>query len=371
MSNPKVSIILPIYNVEGYLQECLESVTRQTLQDIEIICVNDGSKDGSLTIINRFADRDDRIVVLDGPNGGYGKAMNRGLARATGEYIGIVEPDDYVSLAMYEDLYQAASDNNLDFVKADFYRFTRASNGNMRLVYNHLDKTAENYNQVFDPSMRPDTLTFIMNTWSGIYKRSFLEEHGIKHHETPGASFQDNGFWFQTFAYGKRAMILDRPYYYNRRDNPNSSVKDTGKVYCMSEEYDYIEDLIKRDPVLWERFKYMCWRKRYDNYNATLNRIDPAFVPEFVQHVKTELERAQRADELEVSVYSEKQWSDMMLILRDSDAFVQQALADKQKAVAKKKNAKKGNGAKESQKKKSVVERGVSKMKRTARKLLK
>lgn len=77
---------------------------------------------------------------------------------------------------------------------------------------------------------------FIMNTWSGIYRRDFLEQYKIRHHETPGASFQDNGFWFQTFIYAKRAMILDTPYYMNRRDNPNSSVNNREKVYCINQE---------------------------------------------------------------------------------------------------------------------------------------
>ena len=99
----KVSIIIPTYNVEMFLDECLESIQRQTLQDIEIICVNDGSTDHSLEIIKKYAENDPRFVIVDKENGGYGKAMNVGLDKATGEYIGIVEPDDYVPLAMYED----------------------------------------------------------------------------------------------------------------------------------------------------------------------------------------------------------------------------------------------------------------------------
>ena len=113
---PKVSIIVPTYNVEMYLDQCMESLQRQTLKDIEIICVNDGSKDHSLEIMQRYAADDPRIVIIDKENGGYGKAMNVGLDRATGEYIGILEPDDYVPLNMYEDLYQAAKERDLDFV---------------------------------------------------------------------------------------------------------------------------------------------------------------------------------------------------------------------------------------------------------------
>ena len=100
-----------------YLVECMESVVRQTLKDIEIICINDGSTDSSLDILKSYAEKDDRIIIVDKKNGGYGIAMNIGLEKATGEYIGIVEPDDYVPINMYEDLYQIAKENELDFVK--------------------------------------------------------------------------------------------------------------------------------------------------------------------------------------------------------------------------------------------------------------
>ena len=134
----KVSVIIPVYNVEEYLEECMESVIHQTLKEIEILCVNDGSTDHSLQILEQYAKKDDRIRIISQENSGYGKAMNCGLDAATGEYIGIVEPDDYVPLNMYEDLYGKAKEEKLDFVKADFYRFTTEKNGNKKLYYNHL-----------------------------------------------------------------------------------------------------------------------------------------------------------------------------------------------------------------------------------------
>ena len=97
----KVSIIVPTYNVEQYLAECMDSITGQTLRELEIICVNDGSTDGSLNILKKYAASDDRIIIIDKKNEGYGRAMNDGLDRASGEYVGIVEPDDYMDLHMY------------------------------------------------------------------------------------------------------------------------------------------------------------------------------------------------------------------------------------------------------------------------------
>ena len=113
----KVSIVIPIYNVEKYLRQCLDSVVNQTLRDIEIICVNDGSKDSSLAIMKEYAERDERVKIIDKPNSGYGNSMNRGFDMACGEYIGIVESDDYADPEMFERLYATAKENELDVVK--------------------------------------------------------------------------------------------------------------------------------------------------------------------------------------------------------------------------------------------------------------
>lgn len=317
----KVSIIIPTYNVEMYLVECLESVIHQTLKDIEIICINDGSTDGSLEILKSYAQKDDRIVLVDKENGGYGIAMNIGLEKATGEYIGIVEPDDFVKLDMYESLYQIAKDNDLDFVKADFYRFKRTDEDDMNMVYNRLSKNPEDYNKVFNPSEDTEAIRYIMNTWSGIYKKEFIEKHHIRHNETPGASFQDNGFWFQTFIFATRAMIVDKPYYMNRRDNPNSSVHNREKVYCMNIEYDHIRDILMEHPELWERFKGMYWYKKYNNYIGTIRRIGMEYRREFVERFSAEFKRGLEKKELDPSVFSVAAWKKIQVVAAEPDTF--------------------------------------------------
>lgn len=317
----KVSIIIPVYNVEEYLKECMDSVTGQTLKDIEIICVNDGSTDHSADILKKYQEQDQRIVLIDKKNGGYGQAMNCGLDRATGEYIGIVEPDDYVPLHMYEELYKKADDYKLDFVKADFYRFKCSENGNMELYYNHLSPKKTDYNVVFNPSETPEALRFIMNTWSGIYKREFLEQYHIRHHETPGAAFQDNGFWFQTFVYAKKAMIVDKPYYMNRRDNPNSSVNSREKVYCINIEYDYIREMFINKPELWKRFCPMYWFKKYHNYMGTLWRIGAEYKKEYVLRFSEEFKRGMALGELKKEVFTETAWKNIRSIMEDPERY--------------------------------------------------
>ena len=336
---PKVSIIIPTYNVENYLRECMESVTRQTLKDIEIICINDGSTDGSLQILKEYANKDSRIVLVDKKNEGYGVGMNIGLDKATGEYIGIVEPDDFVPLNMYEDLYNAAKENDLDFVKADFYRFTRDSeNGNMELIYNHLDATGENYNQVINPFEKPYITKFIMNTWSGIYRREYIEEYHIRHNTTPGASFQDNGFFWQTFIYAKRCMFIDKPYYMNRRDNPNSSVNNKQKVYCMNVEYDFIRDIFmqKGNEKLWEKFKYYYNYKRYFNYAFTNGRISDELKREYVERISKEMKRAVELDEVDVNLFTPRTQERFGLLIKDPEGYYQKyALFEGTSEVAK------------------------------------
>lgn len=315
----KVSVILPIYNVQEYLRECLESVVNQTLKDIEIICVNDGSKDHSLDIIREYEKKDDRIVVITGPNSGYGKAMNQGLDCATGEYIGIVEPDDYVSLEMFEALYKVAKEQDLDLVKADFYRFTRDDSGNETRVYEYLDVTKTRYGELLNPSQDPSTIRFTLNTWTGIYRRKMIETYHIRHHETPGASFQDNGFFWQTFIHAKRAMIVNHPYYLNRRDNPNSSVQSREKVYCMNIEYDFIRNLLMEDREVWERFKYMYWWKKYFNYMFTYERIGEQYKKDYLKRMQQEYRRAMQKGELIQEVFTVLEWRNIQALIHHED----------------------------------------------------
>lgn len=318
---PKVSLIVPTYNVEQYLVECMESITNQTLEDIEVICINDGSTDGSLSILQSYADKDKRIIIVDKENGGYGIGMNIGLEIATGEYIGIVEPDDFVPVNMFGNLYDIAKGNNLDFVKADFYRFERATNGDMFLTYNHLSKKEEDYNVVFNPSETPEAIRWIMNTWSGIYKREFLNKWNIRHNETPGASFQDNGFWFQTFVFATRAMIIDKPYYMNRRDNPNSSVKNMQKVFCVNVEYDHIKDVLIEHPETWNRFKSYYTLKRFYNCLTTLRRIDNSCKLDYVNRFSKEMKRAYQLDEIDEELFTAAERDNIKLLINQPNMY--------------------------------------------------
>ena len=245
---PAISVVMPIYNAEPYLKQALNSVLNQTLTELEIVCVNDGSKDSSLEILRDYASRDNRIKVIDKPNGGYGHAMNVGLNNATGDYIGILEPDDYIKPDMYATLYAAASKNDLDFVRSNYSRLTTDESGNEHLQEVKITEKPKYYIGIQNPQSNLDLFNVRMENWTGIYKRSFIECHGIKFNESPGAAFQDNGFWFQTYCHATRIMLIDQPFYCYRVDNAASSINQTDKVFVMLDEYKWIENWLRSDP---------------------------------------------------------------------------------------------------------------------------
>ena len=160
-----------------------------------------------------------------------------------------------------------------------------------------------------------------MNTWSGIYKRSFLVENGIRHHETPGASFQDNGFWFKTFCYAKKMYFVDRPYYMNRRDNPNSSVHNRAKVYCMNDEYLYIHDFLNEHPEFKERYIGYFSFKRFHNYISSYYRIGDEFKDEYLERFQKEFQEADAQGELIQEIFTDREWALIEVLLRNAEAF--------------------------------------------------
>ena len=300
---PKVSVIIPVYNSQRYLRKCLDSVISQTLEDMEIICINDGSTDSSPEILMEYAAEDPRIIIIDKKNEGYGRGMNDALDIACGEYIGIVESDDFILPDMYEALYSIAKEKDLDIIKSDFYRYYDEG-GTVKTIYEKLVKAGGRYNEVIDPAKDVSVFKNMVNTWAGIYKRSFIEEHHIRHNTSPGASFQDNGFWFQTFAWAKRVYFTDRGWYMNRRDNPNSSVKQKDKVYCMNDEYKFIHDFLDANPPLKEKFIYAYSFKRARNYFWNYGRIAKEYKKEYLKTISGEFRAAYAMGEVDPSYFT-------------------------------------------------------------------
>lgn len=321
MSNIAVSVIVPVYNVEKYICECLDSAINQTLKNIEIICVDDGSTDGSAAILDEYAKKDSRITVIHKANGGYGQAMNIGNAHAKGEYIGILEPDDYIDVNLYEELYNIAKEKDLDFIKSDFYHFW-GDDENRKFEYIPLNGNRDLYNKVLYKDDMKKLFRGAIAHWSGIYKRSAVEKYNIKYNETPGASYQDVGFNFQVLLYMERGYVVDKAYYRYRQDNPNSSIANRAKVFCICDEQKYIYDIIKRDVKIFDEYKPYYNYVVYTTNMYTFNRIKDEFKHEFMQRVKQEYKEMEYRQEIDFSKLTDLEKNDIENIMADYNGFV-------------------------------------------------
>lgn len=221
----KISIIVPIYNAEKYLEQCLQSIKNQTLKDIEVICVDDGSTDSSPQIMDRFQNKDQRFKVIHKSNGGNGHSMNTGLAAATGEYIGCVEADDYIENNMFEKLYMYTNNGTVDIVKSNFWNCYENEDGSIKKVVNEERSNMPEVATPFTIKEYPQILWGHPSIWSGIYKRSLIEDNGIKFKEAKGGGWVDNPFFFETMCCAKSIIWTARPFYNYRTEVEGSSSK--------------------------------------------------------------------------------------------------------------------------------------------------
>jgi glycosyltransferase involved in cell wall biosynthesis len=240
--SPKVSVVIPVYGVEPYLRQALDSVLAQTLKDMEIIIIDDGSKDGCAAIIDEYAARDTRIRAEHRENGGYGKAVNRGMDMAQGEYTAIFEPDDWIEPDMYESLYHIAKQSGAAVVKSDFWIET----GNESKAANTFSDFGSVDRNVF-PKIDQSIFDKNPSIWSALYCTAFLRTGNIRFLETPGASYQDRSFHFKTLTAAERVFIVHKPYYHYRKNAAGSSVNSGGKVFCVVDEFNEIFRYIAED----------------------------------------------------------------------------------------------------------------------------
>ncbi len=271
---PAISVITPVYNVEKYIRKCLDSIVNQTLRDIEIICIDDGSTDSSSQILDEYAAVDSRVKVIHKQNEGYGKAMNDGLAVASGEYIGIVESDDWVAPNMFEDLYNAAKTEQLDFVKSDYYLANDST-----VLYRKSLPVSGRYDWLITQQDAEPYFEMIA-FWTGIYRTQFLKKNNIRFNNSPGASYQDLGFWMLVGYSFKKAKYLNKAYYYYRQNNPFSSVKNKGKMMAVYYECDHVEDALKEQGKLQNVYSHYNYL-RMCHHRVTFNRIDDSLKREY------------------------------------------------------------------------------------------
>ena len=224
MTQPTISVLLPIYNAEEYLEQCLDSVRGQAYENLEVLCINDGSTDASKQIIERYAAQDARFRLLDKPNGGYGSALNVGLSQATGDYVAIVEPDDWIESGMYADMiaYAATFAQPVDIIKTGYWRIWMPDTSEQKKMHCSYHRRIKPHSQPFtiDDPGAVHLLCHHPSVWSAIYRRAFLDEHDIRLMEIPGAGWADNPFLVATLCQARTILYLDNEYYCYRENTP-------------------------------------------------------------------------------------------------------------------------------------------------------
>ena len=269
MTRLKVSVIIPCLNMEKYIRNCLESVLKQTMTEIEIIIIDAGSTDGTLDIAKRLAKEDSRIKIIHSIKKSYGYQVNLGIMHAIGAYIAIVDADDRVEARMYEMLYGNAIESKADYVKGTakcFYQISEDKEYYYKLIQFPKDAYAEG-KLGLKPMDRPDLLTKDNFLWYGIFKRELMKD--IRLHESSGAAFQDLGGLLQTQMRAQNAVYLAESFYEYRRDNVSASEYNPKGFEFVWNEYSWAEKFIADAPSGW---KSAFYRKMFlhilDRYHA-------------------------------------------------------------------------------------------------------
>ena len=288
-----ITILIPIYNAEAYLSQCLNSIM-STQINLEIICLNDGSTDSSLDLIQEHAQKDSRIVVINKHNEGYGATLNKGIELARGRYIGVLEPDDYIEGEMYSNLFALAQIHDYpDVVKSSYWAVRDSESKKRHCSYWKRIKPAT---QPFLIGEAPLLMRYHPSIWSAIYRKSFLVDHDIRFKEVPGAGWVDNPFMAETLLKASSIAYTDKAYYCYRDNHTNSSTSEIADLRMPIDRWNEMTDIfeeldITNDEIMgihaYRAFYNLEAARQSANFNETewvklaknmMLRIDPQIV---------------------------------------------------------------------------------------------
>ena len=285
-----LSIIIPVYNVEQYLENCLNSILNGNLKNIELICINDGSTDNSLNILNNYAEKYNNIKVISQQNQGQGVARNLGIEIAQGEYIGFVDPDDWVEPEMFERMYNQAKKFDLDIITCN-----RKCHFQDKIKYkNDWKKIKGNYTNIKKQkvtNIRPNNnLTYqdIQQTllvsfcfcWNKIFKASLIKDYNIKFSSTRLS--EDVIFILKAFLYAKKISYLNE-YLYNYRESSQSiSHKITDYAFDEFQVIQELEEFFNNNPqyknFLYENYQFYKLFSLTHKYNQVSKNKQKLFL---------------------------------------------------------------------------------------------
>lgn len=265
--SPLISVVVPIYNSEKYLKECLDSILDQPIKNMEVLCVNDGSTDTSIEILRQYETIDTRVKIICKENSGYGDSVNIGIAVAKGKYIALVESDDIVVKDAFAILCAHALVYEVEVAKGNYNLFYSAES--RREFFENLRNNP--YDCLIYEDGKNKLYSVAPSLWSGIYSSDFLEQNKISFLATPGASYQDTSFAFKVWACAKRIILTSEAIIDYRQDNDTSSSNETKKVFNVLEEFRELESFIEARKI--PNIQPCLVRAKYASYNWNAMRL--------------------------------------------------------------------------------------------------
>ena len=255
---PKFSIILPVYNVEKYLKECLNSLVNQTFTDFEAICINDGSTDNSLEILNEYANMDSRFKVISQENQGQGVARNYAIDIAAGDYLLFVDPDDYIDLNALELINNQFQQTDVDIVYFDYYQFKDARKQQKITSFytqarKHLNFEVENgmiYN--WNEINNADLLSIHIGVWSKAYSLNFIKNNKIQF--APNRHGEDSIFSISAMLLAKRVLYFEKALYHYRQRGGSAVNSASEENFCVFDNLKGIKSFLE-EHNLYEKYK--------------------------------------------------------------------------------------------------------------------
>ncbi len=289
-----ISVVMPIYNVSEYLDQALQSVRNQRYKKLEIICVNDGSTDNSLEIIKKHAAKDARIKIIDKQNEGYGASCNRGISEASGEWIAIVEPDDWIDENMYGDMLMFASSfmTKIDIVKTPYWRVTYPDTSKQVVYKCPFNMRVNQSKRPFKIADEPELLRHHPCIWSALYRKSFLDEKKIRMRPIPGAGWADNPFMVETYCQADAIVYLDRAFYHYREETPDEIAMFSAKNWRVPfERWNDMQDVLERLGVSDERILLAHIKRGFTYAGGVLEQNSLEGNPELANLLRQMFER--------------------------------------------------------------------------------
>lgn len=261
LDTPALSFIVPVFNAAPYIVNCLDSLRRQTLREIEIICVDDGSTDESAEIIERIAKKDCRIRLIRQENLGVSQARNAGIEAARAEFIAFVDGDDYLDLEAAQCVVSLCRRHNLDVCWYDYQCFQYDTKKTIAHYWTFANHPEMPRNRVFRPS---ELASWNFNTgiWQMVLKRALIEEHGIRFPTCPLA--EDGLFLYELLPHINRAYISPLPYYHYRRGNPSSAISRLTAGKSGRQAMDAQTEFVRRLAALAEKTKMELSKSQFD-----------------------------------------------------------------------------------------------------------